>query len=393
MGDDNAVELQIDDILLLDSLQQRKLGKPNRKINDDTMTHYASLMLDGVEFPPVEVVKINDDLCMVDGWHRLYAKKQTGAATIMAYVTVGTMQDAIMMSYAVNQAHGLPREKGVTQAIVERMLADPKCKKMSLSAIGRHVGCSHQYVGRVKSHLATSCKIESGTKEVTRNGTTYEQKTGNIGKKSKPRKRITTVKGKAVVIEDPPKRAPAPADSPPADPEELTMSSTGGQDAPSPDQPAKGKPAKAQRSKSKQVVPDCLSDFFKTSDQRANELNTALNGVLEALELIPDDEETNSWLQKQVYTKAIKDLIAEVKFSRPHAICVTCGGTTVEDPGRMKGACLACRSVKRMPKKELDKLSDDQIREAQKDMKGRGWINHAQWGRLSREERAEALKE
>ena len=74
-------------------------------------------------------------------------------------------------------------------------LSLPQWRKKSDRQIAEHVGVSHDMVRRYREELEPSsiiCKI--ATRTVTRNGTTYEQNTTNIGKGVKVWPRGLTLK-------------------------------------------------------------------------------------------------------------------------------------------------------------------------------------------------------
>lgn len=62
-------------------------------------------------------------------------------------------------------------------------LAHPGGAGKSDSAIAKHVGCSAEWVRQIRGKLVSSNKLEdSPIRTVTRNGTTYQQDTANIGR-------------------------------------------------------------------------------------------------------------------------------------------------------------------------------------------------------------------
>ncbi|MFH1821190.1 MAG: hypothetical protein ABH852_01940 [Methanobacteriota archaeon] len=179
-------------------------GTQQRPLDEDTLSRYTSLMADGVEFPPVEVVSDGVNFWLWDGFHRLECARRREQKSISAYVTEGRLREAIWLSFSANRAHGLPRQKGVAKKIIEAILTDTTWAKKSLAAIAKHVGVTRQYVSLVKdelarAHGASTCTIdeekqpseaknegEAATTEpdlkrdeeitVTRKGTTYTQR-------------------------------------------------------------------------------------------------------------------------------------------------------------------------------------------------------------------------
>lgn len=180
-------------------------GTQQRPIDEDVVQQYMTLMEDGIEFPPVEVVSDGKNYWLWDGFHRYRCAKKLNQKTIEANIAKGQLRDAIWLSFSANKAHGLSRQKGVARQIIERILIDKTWSRKSLSAIARHVGVTQQYVTKIKERIlaqdTTGCTIEvdsesengdSGPEtsqstgtctllrdtevEVERKGTTYTQK-------------------------------------------------------------------------------------------------------------------------------------------------------------------------------------------------------------------------
>ena len=159
-------------------------GTQQRPIDDAVLAQYVALMQDKVTFPPIDVISDGTDYFVVDGFHRLEAKRELEALSIAANVTTGTQTDAIWQSYSANRSHGLPRQKGVVKRIIESILCNPEWSKKPLTEIAKHVGATRVYVSKVKSLLADEQAHgvnslhplqRAETVVVTRNGKEYEQ--------------------------------------------------------------------------------------------------------------------------------------------------------------------------------------------------------------------------
>ncbi|HUW21033.1 MAG TPA: hypothetical protein VMW16_17170 [Sedimentisphaerales bacterium] len=135
------------DLVTIDS------GTQQRPIDPDVLSRYRTLMQDGVEFPPVEVVSDGVNFWLWDGFHRYRCAQERGKKSISAYVTKGKLRDAIWLSFSANNAHGLPRQKGVARKIIASILTDKSWSKKSLSTIAKHTGVTKQYVSLVKNEL------------------------------------------------------------------------------------------------------------------------------------------------------------------------------------------------------------------------------------------------
>jgi len=143
----NTRAIRLDLISLEEGTQQRPL-------DEDVVSRYLSLMADGTKCSPVEAVSDGVNFWLWDGFHRCECAYRRGDKTIAAYVAKGTLRDAIWLSFSANRDHGLPRQRGVAQKIVEQILTDKAWAKKSLSAIARHVGVTQGYVSQIKGNLS-----------------------------------------------------------------------------------------------------------------------------------------------------------------------------------------------------------------------------------------------
>lgn len=117
IGDDEIPpkgHLRIEDIKVLPKMQQRYTVQPIAKIEalsedlwlenltDDFWVRQYKTMLTLSDPPPVTVYQVDNELILVDGFHRLCASKKAGRKTIPAIVIKGTTDDAILGSCQAN---------------------------------------------------------------------------------------------------------------------------------------------------------------------------------------------------------------------------------------------------------------------------------------------------
>jgi len=121
-----------------------------RPLSQEVVDHYAALMKEKVKFPPVECVQDGEKTWVWDGFHRIAARKKCGHKNIAANVGLGSLKHAVFLSCGANATHGLRRSHGEVQYVVKKMLADSEMAKMSNKEIALHVGCSQQFVGRLR---------------------------------------------------------------------------------------------------------------------------------------------------------------------------------------------------------------------------------------------------
>ena len=123
---------------------------------------YATAMLRGADFPPVEVFHDldSDMLILVDGFHRLAAHlKARPDEEIDAIIKEGTLSDARWASFTVNATHGLRRSAADKRRIIAEALRHEKGVKMSDRQIAGHVGVDKNTVASVRRELEAGGEI------------------------------------------------------------------------------------------------------------------------------------------------------------------------------------------------------------------------------------------
>lgn len=153
-------------------------------INDETVTDYAEAMADpDTVFPPIVVYFDGKDYWLADGFHRVEAWRRIGRVEVPAEVRQGDRRRAILHSVAANSAHGLRRTNADKRRAVATLLEDDEWSQWSDREIARRCAVSPSFVGSVRAGLSVHDGQIDGSRTVQRGGTTYEQKTENIGKK------------------------------------------------------------------------------------------------------------------------------------------------------------------------------------------------------------------
>lgn len=119
-------------------------------INQDAVAEYAQVITDGDTLPNITVFLDGADYWLADGFHRLFAHKAAGKASIVADVLTGTCRDAVLYSLAANTVHGLRPSNEDKRKAVGIMLADEEWAALSVREIARHCGVSHTLVLRMQ---------------------------------------------------------------------------------------------------------------------------------------------------------------------------------------------------------------------------------------------------
>jgi transposase-like protein len=168
--------------LPLDQLQRDGGTQPRIAIDYETAYEYGDEMQAGAKFPPVVAFYDGATYWLADGFHRAEGAFSIGCDDIEVEVHQGTLEDAQWYSFGVNKSHGLRRTNEDKQRAVKAALAHPNGAGKSNSAIAKHVGVDEGTVRSWREKLSSEIpKIK--TRTVTRNGTTYQQNTANIGKR------------------------------------------------------------------------------------------------------------------------------------------------------------------------------------------------------------------
>lgn len=159
--------------------------QPRGTMSDYVVDEYKEAMLEGAEFPPVEIIYDGQDHWLVDGFHRFWAAKHGGRAEILANITPGTYRDALLASVGANATHGLRRTNLDKERAVKRLLDDTEWGKWADREIARVCNVSHTFVARLRKERAPTGNVAS-SRTYKRGGQVQTMKTGNIGKSQEP---------------------------------------------------------------------------------------------------------------------------------------------------------------------------------------------------------------
>ena len=149
---------------------------PRKHINPDVVTEYAVAMLDGREFPPVEVFADANSVCwLADGYYRVAAAREAGQDHILCNIRQGTQADAQWFAYAANQDAGSkPRTSHDKHHLVNSAIRHPNARTMSSRALARYMGISHPMIADARRVLYGDDYPPEQTRiGYTRNGFTY----------------------------------------------------------------------------------------------------------------------------------------------------------------------------------------------------------------------------
>lgn len=158
--------------------------QPRSALDFAAIDDYAEAMAAGVKFPPVVIFHDGEHYWLADGFHRLKAAFASGLDAIDCELRQGTLEDAQWYSFSANKTNGLRRTNEDKQRAVKSALLHARAASMSNYAIARHVGVDEATVRNWRSKLAASTEIpQIDTRTVSRQGTTYQQQTTQIGRR------------------------------------------------------------------------------------------------------------------------------------------------------------------------------------------------------------------
>jgi hypothetical protein len=119
-------------------------------LDEATVAHYAQLLAEGGELPPVVVFDDEKTLWLADGFHRIESELRAGRKRISCFRHIGTQRDALLYAVGANAAHGLPRSNADKRRAIEAMLADPEWVTWTDRRIAAAAHVGHELVARVR---------------------------------------------------------------------------------------------------------------------------------------------------------------------------------------------------------------------------------------------------
>ena len=125
-------------------------------VNWSTVTDYAELMADGVEFPALTVYFDGAEYWLADGFHRYHAAKQLALAELAVDVRKGDARAARLHAASANATHGLPRTNEDKRRAVLLLLNDQEWAQWSDREIARRCMVSDRMVNNVRKQLTAN---------------------------------------------------------------------------------------------------------------------------------------------------------------------------------------------------------------------------------------------
>ena len=139
-----------------------------QEINQETVAEYAEQISAGAEFPPVTAFYDGVDYYLADGFHRYFATKKAGKASVNVEIVNGTLRDAVLHSCGVNALHGLRRTNADKRKSVMTLLDDVEWQDWSNGEIARQCHVSPPFVASLRVVEVPVVKMNrAGKKELT----------------------------------------------------------------------------------------------------------------------------------------------------------------------------------------------------------------------------------
>lgn len=138
------MNLKLSDIIIDADLQARE------KISDEAVSEYYDVLREGGKLPPVKVFFDGTRYFLGDGWHRLFAHRTAGLATIEADIVQGTRRDAMKYAMGANNDHGLRRTIADKRKAVGMAFDDIEMAELSDREIAKLCNVSHVFVAKMR---------------------------------------------------------------------------------------------------------------------------------------------------------------------------------------------------------------------------------------------------
>ena len=163
------IRLPIAELRMEASLQPREI------LDELTIADYAERMREGDTFPPVVVFFDGTEHLLADGYHRTYAAMANQQTHMSVTIRRGDRAAAQWYSYSANKTHGLGRTNKDKVRAVEAALSHPNAATLTDVEIAHHCGVDRRMISAHRAAIMGPSH-DSGERQVTRNGTTYNMK-------------------------------------------------------------------------------------------------------------------------------------------------------------------------------------------------------------------------
>jgi len=137
-------KIKLDDLRIDGGTQGREV------IDQTTVYNYLERMKEGDEFPKMFAFYDGATYWLVDGFHRYHAYKLLGIKEVEIAYKPGTLDEAQIHSYGVNDTHGKPRTNEDKRKVVLLALEHPSLQGKSDREIAKVCHVSVSFVGSIR---------------------------------------------------------------------------------------------------------------------------------------------------------------------------------------------------------------------------------------------------
>ena len=134
--------------------------------NVATVDAYAEAMEAGEIFPPIVVWRVDGELHLSDGYHRLAALRRLKRECVEADVREGTALELFEHALGANAQHGLPRTQEDKRKAVRAALAHPELSRRSDKQIAKLCLVSQPFVSGLRKALRKDDTIPKTAKAI-----------------------------------------------------------------------------------------------------------------------------------------------------------------------------------------------------------------------------------
>jgi hypothetical protein len=271
------------------------------EMDGEIVDEYASLMSAGVKFPPIVIFDTPEGLLLVDGFKRDAAHSENGMVEITADVRSGNRQSAIKFALGANTTHGERRSNADKRKAAEIALTE--FPKLSNAALAEIAAVGDDLIADVRKAQHSESEGSSAEKPTKTHKSETSPSNKRIGRDGKERS--------------------MPQRSKPA----TTM-------------PQRTKKAVTCDSTNLPLPPEILT-FWNSAMEESHRLLTMVSELRTTLKKA---EETNNPIFREVDFNddlaKLDMLYADLKRTRPYAVCFSCNGVTATGA---KNSCTDCK--------------------------------------------------
>ena len=140
----------MEQIIKIDEIVFKEELYPRISVNYITVGNYADKMKTGVKFPPIIVGRINGEMILVDGYHRILATQRLDEEYLKAEVRqYGTLLELFEDAINLNSSHGLP----LSSADNVKILATLENMKFEPLKIGELIKATPKRIEKYQSRI------------------------------------------------------------------------------------------------------------------------------------------------------------------------------------------------------------------------------------------------